>query len=452
MTAPSPLAPEDELLYRSHFLGADGRRMLYGCGIGIVFNIVYSIADFSLFGAAPRFYLLLGDRLLFMIFSAATAWVIVHSRKVEHHDAMALAWGLLVVAANIPVVLSRPTSYTFNLVPELAGVMMLYLLMPDRHPWRLLPPLALTASSLALFLSVKEPVGYVGLQAVLSAFVVANLVGVVVSGQVYRYRRQAWTNERELRRLALQRQHMLATKDRMIATLSHEFRSPLNVIASSSSLLGQYHAYLDDKQRELVLGRMTGAIRRLTETLDEALFISRRDAHALSCQRVAVELRDWLERLAEELRGGDEGVHDFVVVIDCTAGVRMTDPVLLRLIVVNLVSNALKFTPRGGRVRLQARCESGGIAIEVSDRGQGIPEEELDYIFEPFHRAANASLIQGTGLGLTIVREATDLLGGRIDIVSRLGAGTTASVRLPCASAPEALPTAAGAAACEATP
>lgn len=429
------LDPEEEQLYRSDFLRPDGRRMLYGCGIGVVFNIFYGIADFSLFGDTLRFYLLMGDRLLFMTFSAATAWVILNSHKVEHHDAMTLSWGMLVMAANVPVVLSRPETYTHNLVPELAGVMMLYLLMPDRPPWRLVPPLVLTASSLGLLFSVKQPVGFVATQAVISAFVAANLIGIVVSSEIYRYRRQAWLNERELRRLALQRQHMLATKDRMIATLSHEFRSPLNVIASSSSLLGQYHGYLDESQRGQVMERMGKAIQRLTETLDEALFISRRDAHALTCQRVPVDLRSWLGKLIEELRAGDGGAHEFLVRVECATEERLTDPTLLQLIVGNLVSNACKFTPAGGWVEVVARCEPGGLELQVNDAGAGIAEEDLEYVFEPFHRGGNAALVQGTGLGLAIVREATDLLGGRVHLASRLGGGTRATVRLPCASA-----------------
>lgn len=432
MTTARPLlTPEEEALYRQDFLRVDGRRMLYGCGLGVLFSVIYAAIDFHWLGDFLPFYLLLIARGCFVAYSLLTAWVLLHSGQVGHHDRMSLTWGMLVVILNTAVVFSRPATFTHNVVPELAGVMLLYLVMPDHAPWRLLPPLALSASSIVLLLTVKQPLGSTALQSVVSAFVLANLLGIMASTQVYRYRRRTWKTERELLALAQQRQHMLAMKNRLIATLSHEFRSPLNVITSSSTLLGQYHRQLDDSQRGQVLGRMRDAIARLTEMLDEALFISRRDANRLTCRLVPIEVGAWLAELADELRAGHVGDHDFVVDIGGDIGECRIDPDLTRRIILNLVSNACKFTPAGGEVRFAAQRDATHLTLEVADRGCGIPVEEQAYVFEPFHRAANAAMIQGTGLGLSIVKETVNLLRGRVDLVSSPGRGTTVRVRLP---------------------
>ena len=115
-------------------------------------------------------------------------------------------------------------------------------------------------------------------------------------------------------------------------------------------------------------------------------------------------------------------------------GTGLYDEKLLRHIFGNLLSNAIKYSPQGGRVVFEVRREEGATVFRVADQGIGIPPDEIGHLFESFHRASNVGTIQGTGLGLAIVKNAVEMHRGTIAVESRLGAGTTFTVRIPAAS------------------
>jgi signal transduction histidine kinase len=121
------------------------------------------------------------------------------------------------------------------------------------------------------------------------------------------------------------------------------------------------------------------------------------------------------------------------IVLDLPAGdLRVqADDKLLRFILGNLLSNALKYSPDGGEVRLALHATAQALALSVADPGIGIPPEDLPRLFEPFHRGRNVGTLPGTGLGLAIVRKAVDLHGGHIEVDSTPGAGTRFVVTLP---------------------
>ncbi len=433
MTAtPAVLATAEETLYRRHFLRQDGQRTVYGCLVGALFNLAILRNDYQLLGDSAAFHVLVGLRGAFTILSAATLIVLLVSSRPRIHDVMAIAWGLAVAPLTVVVALSRPDSFTHNLVAEIATVALLYLIMPDNPRWRALPSLLLSAGSLGVLLLAKQPIGGVALQSVVFSYLLANVAFFFVARQIFRYRRQIWQNERTARELAQERLEMLQMKNRLVTTLSHELRTPLNAVASSASLLTDYNARLDDGQRGAIRQRMDAAIARMTEILDQALFIARRDSARPPRQPVAVDIGPWLESLAGETRALHPDCPRLAVRLDCAAaGTRRVDPELTRLILGNLVANACKFTAGDGKVEVGLGCDEGGLALSVCDEGIGIPADELPRVFDSFYRAGNARLHQGTGLGLTIVKEATERLGGKIHVASAPGRGTTVAVRLP---------------------
>jgi signal transduction histidine kinase len=107
------------------------------------------------------------------------------------------------------------------------------------------------------------------------------------------------------------------------------------------------------------------------------------------------------------------------------------DRKLLRQALNNLLSNAVKYSPNGGRVRVELLNEGEAVAIRVSDSGIGIPQQDVPMLFEPFRRASNVGSLPGTGLGLAITQQAIEIHGGRIDVDSTLGQGTTFTIHLP---------------------
>jgi signal transduction histidine kinase len=433
MTAtPAALSAAEESLYRQHFLRQDGQRMIYGCVIGALYNLAILRNDYQLLGDTPAFHVLVALRSAFSILSAVTLMTLIVSPQPRRHDAMAIAWGLAVAPLTVLVALSRPDTFTHNLVAEIAIVALLYLIMPDNPRWRALPSLLLSAGSLGVLLLAKQPIGGVALQSVLFSYLVANFAFFFVARQIFRYRRQIWKNERTAQELAQERLEMLQMKNRLVTTLSHEFRTPLNAVASSASLLTDYRERLSDAQRTEIGQRMDAAIARMTEILDQALFIARRDSRRAARQPAAVDIGPWLESLAGEIRALHPDCPRLAVSLDGTAaGTRRIDPELTRLILGNLVANACKFTAGDGSVEVGLGCDEQGLTLRVCDEGIGIPADELPRVFESFYRAGNARLHQGTGLGLTIAKEATERLGGEIHIASEPGRGTTVAVRLP---------------------
>lgn len=223
---------------------------------------------------------------------------------------------------------------------------------------------------------------------------------------------------------ARQLQHALETKERLFARVSHEFRTPLTLI------LGPIESLLADERdgRTVAwLKLMRRSARRLLVLVDQLLGLAHLSGEAplqVSPQRVASVLRGTVAAFgsAAVARG---------VALDLD---RLDDPWVpatpeaLERIVANLVANAVKYTPAGGHVRASLRDEGGTAAIVVADDGPGIAADEQARMFEPFQRGAVGD---GTGLGLALVRESAQALGGSVHLRSAPGQGATFTVRLP---------------------
>ncbi len=170
----------------------------------------------------------------------------------------------------------------------------------------------------------------------------------------------------------------------------------------------------------------------MTEMLDEILTLGRADAGKLACNPAPLDLEVLCYSLLEEARLSASAGH--VITFSRTGACPQAnlDERLLRQILMNLLSNALKYSPAGGEVRLALACSPDQVEFQVQDQGLGIPPEAQ--IFSPFYRAANVDTIRGTGLGLTIAKRAVELHGGTIQYTSVVGAGSTFVVTLPLAA------------------
>jgi signal transduction histidine kinase len=218
-----------------------------------------------------------------------------------------------------------------------------------------------------------------------------------------------------------------------VATMSHELRTPLNVIMGYGDLLleGEFGS-LNSEQRE-ILQRVDTSARQLLELINATLDLSRLEGGKLIFQRAAVSIEDVVAAVDAETRELQEKPD---VSVTWSVAPRLprvyTDPLKLKVVLKNLVGNALKFTEHG-RVVIRAARRNDGVEIAVSDTGIGIPPDTQAIIFEPF-RQAEPSLTRrygGVGLGLYIARRLIELLGGTISVESDIGRGSTFRVRLP---------------------
>ncbi|MCF8178264.1 MAG: PAS domain S-box protein [Sulfuritalea sp.] len=245
-------------------------------------------------------------------------------------------------------------------------------------------------------------------------------------------RRQA---EDDIRRALAQQMELSALKSKFVAMTSHEFRTPLATILSSSELLRHYSDRLPAAEKLEVLGSIDTAVKRMADMLDSILMIGRADSGNLEFRPVACQPRQLCLELANEtaraVSKGGAGLQRLDVNFTGAGETAMLDEGLLRHILGNLIGNAFKYSHAGSRVGLNVDSGSSEIVIEVSDQGIGIPSGDIPRLFDTFHRAGNVGNISGTGLGLAIVRRAVELHGGSIEVDSRAGEGSRFTVRLP---------------------
>ncbi|MBE9126540.1 MULTISPECIES: ATP-binding protein [unclassified Coleofasciculus] len=241
------------------------------------------------------------------------------------------------------------------------------------------------------------------------------------------YRRQV----ESLRRQLAEEKELSELKSRFINTVSHEFRTPLNTIYVTAQLLAQTRYNLSAEKTSQLLQRTDGAVRRITQMLDDVLLFNKANANKLELKPALLDLEPFCETLVEEHQFLASDRHEIQFISHGCCQSACLDKKLLHQILNNLLSNAIHYSPKGGVVRLELICNSDQVTFQIQDQGMGIPPEEQSQLFEPFHRAENAKNLSGTGLGLAIVKKAVDIQGGTITVDSEVGVGTTFTVTLP---------------------
>jgi PAS domain S-box-containing protein len=241
------------------------------------------------------------------------------------------------------------------------------------------------------------------------------------------------------RRLAAETEAMLEKerqvselKTRFISVTSHEFRTPMAAVMGSAELLRNHLDKLTPAKRDELFDRITTALQRMTAMLDDILTLNRMDANRVEVRLVPTDLRLFLQDVIEEIRLADHGTH-LVVTCFLPDGPTplLTDVNLLRHIVSNLLSNAVRYSPAGRTITVEMNAASDRVLISVEDQGIGIPAGDLGRIFQPFERGSNVGNIKGTGLGLSIVKRMTELLGGSIALSPTPHGGCRFTLDLP---------------------
>jgi signal transduction histidine kinase len=221
-----------------------------------------------------------------------------------------------------------------------------------------------------------------------------------------------------------------ARKENLVATLSHELGTPITALRMALELLGRSADRLDKEQRDLVAAAHEDVV-RLQDVSRQLLDLSRSPATAIALERGEIELRTVVDRVARifSAQARDKGVAIETSAADGSSVVG--DEIKLTWAVSNLVANALRYTPPGGRIGLDARAVDGNVVLSVSDTGPGIPPDQQERVFERFVQSARAGDIGGAGLGRAIVRAIVQAHGGRILLDSAPGRGTRFTLELP---------------------
>lgn len=223
-------------------------------------------------------------------------------------------------------------------------------------------------------------------------------------------------------------------KNRFFANISHELRTPLTLLlAPLETLMQKYNTSFDRDTRE-VLATMHSNGMRLLKLINDLLDLVRLESGRLEVKHESLDVTDFVKGLASAARQvADDKRLRLETIVDPQLGTVIADRDKLEKIVLNLVFNALKFTPAGGRVELKAEKKENAFVITVADTGMGISAKNLPFVFDRFWQADGTSKrkYQGVGIGLALVKELTEVQGGKVEVQSTEGKGTTFTVNLP---------------------
>lgn len=220
-------------------------------------------------------------------------------------------------------------------------------------------------------------------------------------------------------------------RTRSMGTVSHEFRTPLTIIQLSSEFLERYKERLSPKQREDHLKQISNQVRLLNEMVDNIVLVLQAEANSVKLNLSLVNLETLCRGIINVLESSIGLGHNFT--FNCEQGLNniLADKNHLDTILTNLISNAIKYSPDSKEIHLNLFMKNNEQILQVSDNGIGIPPDDLEQLFQPYHRAGNVDHIRGIGLGLQIVKDLTERHNGRIEVESNLGKGTTFTMFLP---------------------
>ena len=236
--------------------------------------------------------------------------------------------------------------------------------------------------------------------------------------------------EEALRLLARERE-LRELKSNFVSLVSHEFRTPLEIIMSSVDNLDRYHEKLASEKREQLLRTINRSVRRMAGMMEEVLVLGRLETDGITFQPAPLELHALCRRLCDEIDSVTGHRCPIRLELSETPDSATGDEGMIRHIVTNLLSNAVKYSPAGESVDIVVSRDGDMAVLRIADHGCGIPAADQERLFNAFSRGSNVGQIPGTGLGLLIVRRCVDLHGGSIDFVSSEDKGTTFTVRLP---------------------
>ena len=231
-------------------------------------------------------------------------------------------------------------------------------------------------------------------------------------------------------RLALSKEKELSElKSRFVSMASHEFRTPLTSILSSAAIIGRYDKEDQQANREKHVNRIKSSVANLTEILNDFLSLSKLEEGRVEVHLSELNLDLLCKEVIEDIKGllkSDQVITHSIIGDDPHV---IVDERILRNILFNLISNAIKYSQND--ISCQISFEKEYFQIEIKDKGIGIPKEDQKYLFTRFFRASNVTNIQGTGLGLNIVKRYVEILEGEISFISEHEVGTTFFVKIP---------------------
>ncbi len=237
--------------------------------------------------------------------------------------------------------------------------------------------------------------------------------------------------EEELRKSLKKEKELGELKSRFVSIVSHEFRTPLTIISSAAQILLKYRNKLNEEEKDNYLTRILQTIDALSKLMENVIFIGKSDVQLNVNQPEIMNLKEFSEGLIKDVNMGIDSERLINFNYKADSEVYNLDERILRQILINLLTNAIKYSPKEKPIDFEINSENDKLVLAIKDFGIGIPKNESNRIFEQFYRAQNAGAVAGTGLGMSVIKKSLDLVGGKIDFESELNKGTKFTVEIP---------------------
>jgi PAS domain S-box-containing protein len=236
---------------------------------------------------------------------------------------------------------------------------------------------------------------------------------------------------RELNEALQKEKELVNMKSKFVSIASHEFRTPLSTITLASGFLKRFKEKLSPAEIDDKIASIEKQVAHMTHLLDDVLTVGKVESGKIPVRIVEIDIMNFFRQICHEIEQTTGRTHYIRILSHVGVTTFHSDEKLLRNIVINILTNAIKFSPNADHVDVVLKNDSTSVSFGIRDYGIGIPEEDMKELFEPFHRGRNVNAIQGTGLGLSIIKKAVDLLKGFINVKSEVGKGTELTITLP---------------------
>jgi|GEM_PF-2043386 len=220
-------------------------------------------------------------------------------------------------------------------------------------------------------------------------------------------------------------------KSGFISMASHEFRTPLTTILASADLLEILGPKWDEEKYKKHIAKIQNAVSYMTELINDVLIINKAETGKINFAPSEVNLYNLIKESIDNFRTTAGNDIEFILKYNASRKIYVLDLKLLMQIINNLVSNAVKYSPAGGDIKISVSDANSMLKIKVADSGMGISEDDQNHLFHPFYRGKNIENIPGTGLGLSIVQKAVEMHNGKVFFESSVGKGTTFTIFIP---------------------
>ena len=237
-------------------------------------------------------------------------------------------------------------------------------------------------------------------------------------------------SQTELHEALDKEKHLNEIKSRFVSMASHEFRTPLSAVLSSAALLSKYTREVEQEKRNKHIDRIKDSVKHLNDILEDFLSLGKLDEGRISTDPSEFNLREMIIETLTEVKVVLKPGQKFNFKYEGEEKIN-ADKKLLRNILINLLSNAAKFSHEDSTISISAMSDNEKNVITVTDKGIGISQKDQEHLFTMFYRASNVTNIQGTGLGLHIVKRYLELINGTVDLQSTLGKGTAITITFP---------------------